>query len=129
MRPKAASVRCTACCAWPSSETSARHCATRAPASDSAVDASPSVLASTSITAAPSRQKSRATAAPMPAPPPVTMATFPSRRPGISIRLRPGGLDHLAPARDLGLDPPDELLRRAGHDFELHLLELRLHRR
>src|SRR3954466_10153616 len=90
-----------------------------------AVFASAFASASTSMTPAPSLQKTCAVAAPMPAAPPVMIATLPSRRfTPASIGFRAGLADHLAPARDLAANPLAELLGAAGHEIHLHLLEL-----
>src|SRR5437899_789903 len=124
---------CRACCmaraAPASSETSATNVATRAPGTPapiaSAVRASASALASTRVTAAPCAQKMCAQAAPMPPPPPVISAALSaSLMSALLFRLDAVVLDHLAPARDLGLDPCGELLRRPRHDLEFLLLEL-----
>src|ERR671910_3699074 len=58
------------------------------PSTSKAVSCPGSSARSAMQTRAPSSAKSRAVSRPMPPAPPVTTATFPSRRPGMSVPLR-----------------------------------------
>src|SRR5918996_820295 len=64
------------------------------PSTSEAVSCPGSSARSATHTLAPSSAKRRAVSRPMPPAPPVTTATFPSRRPGISVHLR-GQIDVL----------------------------------
>src|SRR5262245_7503218 len=81
--PKASTVARTIASTCASSATSARTQIARPPAASTSrtVSSPPAASTSATVTAAPSRAKPSAVARPMPAPPPVTSATLPSRSP------------------------------------------------
>ena len=87
-RPKVSRARRTVRCIASGSDASILMAAARAPLVVM-LDATASArvpLRSATTTAAPSAAKRRAVAAPMPAPPAVTIATCPSKRPAIARR-------------------------------------------
>src|SRR4051794_26906372 len=100
-------------------------CSARDASATSATKSTPGpARASTTKTCAPSWRKTRAVAAPIPAPPPVMSAVLPSSllteevyEKEKSIGRRARVLDDLAPARDLLGDPLAELLGRGGNDL------------
>ena len=83
--PWRSSTPSTSASTWSSSRMSHARASTRPPSAAAAVSSSGSSRRPQTTTCAPSAASSRAVARPSPEPPPLTMATWPSRSPGWKI--------------------------------------------